>query len=217
MIPFPDKKYAVIYADPPWDTRYTGGGFGCAAYWREGKLVNHKPSVSVELKYSTMTDKEIMELSVKGIVMDDALLFIWCIDSRIPILPELMTAWGFEFKTLAFIWHKTGQVSLTGENAPFGPLPRHSCEYCFMGKRGKWIGRNIDVRQFLNAPRREHSRKPDEIRGRIVELVGDVPRIELFARRRVAGWDAWGDELVDGASTIFSSRDISEDHGGGAP
>jgi len=207
MIPFPDKKYAVIYADPPWAETVAGWDYEKG---KEGG--RHNPRYMFQPgdapPYKTMTNEDIMALPVESISMESDLFFLWCTESRIPIISPLMEAWGFKYRSLAFVWHKTGQQSLTGENAPFGPLPRRSCEFYFMGKRGKWIGRNIDVRQFLNAPRREHSRKPDEIRGRIVELVGDVPRIELFARRRVAGWDAWGDEVVEGPPTIFSSRVI---------
>jgi len=184
VTPFPVKKYAVVYADPPWRTNVA-------------RQVGDN-NISGPVPYNTMTDGEIMSLRVVDIVQDDALLFIWAIDSRIPILPAVLEAWGFRWGGMAFIWHKTGQRSLCGENAPFGPLPRRGCEVCFMGKRGRWIGQNIDVRQFLNAPRREHSRKPDEIRGRIDQLVGDVPKIELFARKRFPGWDSWGDGLPSG-------------------
>ena len=183
MIPFPKMKYAVVYADPPWDIR--------APRWTPEKgHVDCQP-----LDYPVMTDGEIISLPVDDIIQEDALLFIWCVDSRIPILPAVLEAWGFRWGGTAFIWHKTGQRSLCGENAPFGPLPRRGCEVCFLGKRGRWIGQNVDVRQFLNAPRREHSRKPDEVRLRIEKLVGPVPKIELFARRRYPGWDAWGDEV----------------------
>jgi site-specific DNA-methyltransferase (adenine-specific) len=195
MIPFPDRKYAVVYADPPWRTQVAGWN---AEVGKDGGRHNPKDKYKFEVldqpPYNTMTDDEIMAMPVKDIITDDALLFIWCIENRIPIITQLMETWGFRWGSVAFVWHKTGQVCLWKENAPFGPLPRRGCEFCFMGKRGKWIGRNVDVRQYLNSPRREHSRKPDEVRLRIDQLVGDVPKIELFARKRFTGWDAWGDE-----------------------
>lgn len=179
MIPFPDKKYAVIYADPPWEAR-------CFDF-------SHRYDDVVP--YKTMTIEGIRALPVKEIVLDDALLFMWCVESHIPFMSTVMLDWGFEYVSVAFVWHKTSQTTLFRECPTFTVPPLRSCEFCFMGRRGKSLAKNYKVHQFLNSPRRSHSQKPDEVRSRIVALAGDVPRIELFARRRVAGWDAWGDEV----------------------
>ncbi len=122
------------------------------------------------------------------------------------MLPEalhVMQAWGFTYKTCAFTWVKT-----TGAGADamgMGHHTRGNTEYCLLGTRGKLKRVDAGVRQVvlehghseetLFALRARHSAKPPEVRDRIVRLLGDLPRIELFARERVSGWAAWGNEL----------------------
>lgn len=111
-----------------------------------------------------------------------------------------MEAWGFQYKTAAFVWVKKtcGGANFWG----MGAYTRANAEICLLGvtpgfKAGKMV-RAHNVHQIIEAPFEGHSKKPDEARQRIVQLLGDVPRIELFARERADGWDAWGDECPDG-------------------
>lgn len=182
--------YGVIYADPAW--AYTQGGRG-----------------STEDKYEGMPLDEIQALPVSRICSPDgAVLFLWC---TWPFLVEglaTMKAWGFEYKTNAFVWIKYHEGS--GKRCVGGGFwSRANTEYCLLGVRGKGYPRRLEeraargVRQLIEteepevllAPRMEHSTKPVEARDRIVTMLGsEVPKIELFARERFAGWDSWGDD-----------------------
>jgi N6-adenosine-specific RNA methylase IME4 len=177
--------YPVIYADPAWPYRNRGGN---------GAAENH---------YPVMTVPEIKVLPVARLAAKDALLFMWGTWPNLPEALEVIHAWGFDYKTLAFLWVKT-----RGEKLHFGTgrYTRANTEGCFLGVRGRGIDlvQNHAVRQVfaeegepetLLAPVGRHSAKPLEIRNRIVELTGsDVPKIELFARAGAIGWDAWGNE-----------------------
>ena len=123
---------------------------------------------------------------------------------------EVIKAWGFKYITTAFAWVKlntTGRVEKVGKDiilrrgiySGLGHWTNANEEIVLLGKKGhpKRVGRN--VKQVIHAPRREHSRKPDEVRDRIIQLCGDLPRVELFARQKVEGWDVWGNEV---SSTI---------------
>lgn len=173
------KKYNVIYADPPWETRYCPMSMGAR---------------SKKLEYPTMTDTEIIALPVQDIAADDAMLFMWCIDSRFPLLPEIMRAWGFEFKSMGFVWVKKAATT-AGTNATFSSYTRRSCEFCFIGTRGRYIVKNKSIEQLVVEPKRAHSQKPETVMKRIVSMVGDVPRVELFAREKTYGWDCWGNQV----------------------
>lgn len=113
---------------------------------------------------------------------------------------KVMQAWGFTYKTAAFVWVKKNPKSGTNFWG-MGQYTRANAEVCLIGtSKGFKVGEKIKshrVHQIVEAPFEGHSRKPDEVRKRIVELMGNVPRIELFARDRVPGWDAWGDELKE--------------------
>ena len=173
------KKYKIVYADPPWELKY---------------LKETKAGINVyDLPYPQMTDDEIMQLPIKDIVDDDAILFMWCIDSRIPKIKQIMESWGFTYKTVGFVWNKESKHT-GGVNANLGKYTRKSCEFCFIGTRGRCIVENHTQNQYWGEPKREHSRKPDVFRNLIVNMCGDVPRIELFARQRFQGWDLYGNE-----------------------
>ena len=177
MIRFPDKKYQIIYADPPWAFNF-----------------KNRRGLSDEAKgrlYDTMTADDIMALPVSDIADDNSLLFLWVMNSELPLALEVMGAWGFAYKTVGFVWVKTRKSKY---HFGGGNWTRSNPEICLLGTRGSPKRISASVRNLLFSPLREHSRKPDEARDEIVNLVGDVPRIELFARQRVAGWDAWGNE-----------------------
>lgn len=177
------KKYSIIYADPPWQyDRKVGTGIA----------ENH---------YQTMKVKELQELPVSQITDKDCVLFLWV---TFPFLPEglaVMRSWGFQYKTCAFNWVKRNRKA---DSYYFGMgfWTRSCSEICLLGTKGNPKRVSKSVRQICDARIMEHSRKPDEIRERIVELCGDLPRMELFARRKYAGWDCLGNE-IDG-------RDIRE-------
>lgn len=174
------KKYQVIYADPPWKLRY---------------LKELKSGIKAfDLPYPQMTDKQIINLPVSKLVADDAILFLWAIDSRIPIVSELMAAWGFSFKTVGFVWNKV-RIDGHGVNANLGKYTRKSCEFCLIGTRGKSLAGFHTQNQYVPEAKRQHSQKPDCIRDFIVTMCGDLPRVELFARQKTRGWDVWGNEV----------------------
>ena len=184
MIPFPDKKYQIIYADPPWEYKQSGGVNGS-----RGMAKTH---------YDTMPTEDICNLPVDKIAGGGAICFLWATFPNISEAVKVMEAWGFQYKTAAFVWIKTYPKS----GKPFwgmGAYTRANAEVCLLGIskgfKAKEQIKSHAVHQIVEAPVGRHSEKPDEVRRRIVELLGDVPRIELFARERVEGWDAWGNEV----------------------
>lgn len=171
----PNQKYSVIYADPPWT--YRNGGNGAAK--------NH---------YATMTAEQIKNLPVAHLAKDNAVLFMWSTFPNLKHALETIEAWGFEYKTLAFNWVKRNK-SGNGWFWGLGFWTRANSEICLLAVKGKPKRISARVHSVVDAPIARHSAKPAEVRERIVELMGDVPRIELFARNTVPGWDAWGNEV----------------------
>lgn len=173
------KKYNIIYCDPPWKYNDTLN------------LQNEGASVH----YKTMGQKELAELPIKRICCKDCILFMWV---TMPMLREglkLIEAWGFEYKTCGFAWEKLNPKAKT----PFKGIGRWvmgNVELCLLSTKGKpYKWRKTGVFQLIRSIRREHSRKPDEAPERIIDLMGDLPRIELFAREIREGWDVWGNQL----------------------
>lgn len=173
------KKYGIIYADPPWHYRvYSKKGAGRSA----------------ESHYPTMTIEKIQALPVSELADKDCALFMWI---TFPLLKEslsVLSAWGFKFKTIAFVWIKQNRKS----DSLFwgmGYWTRTNAEFCVLATKGKPKRMAKNVHQVIVSHIEEHSKKPDEARRRIVRLMGDLPRIELFARQKSAGWDVWGNEV----------------------
>tara|TARA_R110000868_G_scaffold189732_1_gene433250 strand:+ start:598 stop:1203 length:606 start_codon:yes stop_codon:yes gene_type:complete len=187
-----NKKYQIIYADPPWSynarltkkTKFGGGAMG---------------------HYDTMTIDEIKELPIQNLASDNAVLFMWATFPKLQEGLDVIAAWGFIYKTLGFSWHKENKNGSLFHGV--GSYAKSNCEVCLMGIRGK-VGIKTDVRypdklvvqshcvsSAVNAKRERHSKKPIEIRDRIVSLFGDVSKLELFAREKTAGWDSWGNEV----------------------
>jgi len=174
------KKYQIIYADPPW--RYGGGKGKNSSKW--GNSLN---------SYGCMKLKDLKLLPVSELADDNAALFMWVTWPMLQEGIELIKAWGFEYKTCAFVWNK-----IYKNNNPYcgmGYWTRSGSEFCILAFKGKMERQSTSVYQVISAEVRKHSQKPDEARERIVELMGDVPRVELFARSEHDGWDAWGDEI----------------------
>jgi N6-adenosine-specific RNA methylase IME4 len=171
-----DRKYSIIYADPPW------------AY--KDKKCNGNALAHYEL----MKIKDICNFPIKEISDKDCALFMWV---TYPMLKEglrLMEAWGFKYKTIGFQWVKLNKKN----RQPFyglGRWTRGNTECCLIATKGKPQRKRNDIFQLVQTPIEEHSKKPDAVRTRIVELMGDLPRIELFARQCFDGWDCWGNEV----------------------
>lgn len=170
------KKYGIIYADPPWKYEMKKG---------QGVAENH---------YQTMSIEEICQLPVKELAEKNAALFLWVTFPQLSEAFQVMKAWGFAYKTVAFVWIKQNK-SGNGFFLGLGYWTRSNAEICLLGVRGKPRRVSKKVRQIIVSPLEQHSKKPDEARERIVELMGDIPRIELFARKETAGWDVWGNEV----------------------
>ena len=178
---FPNKKYKVIYADPPWDGLGWNNGSGkkCPA--------NH---------YPVQSDGWIKRLPVECVAEDNSALFLWVTFPNLPLGIEVIESWGFRYSTCAFTWVKRNKK----KDSFFigcGNYTRANVELCLLGVRGSMQKEVIShsVQQVCDARIEHHSKKPDEIRDRIVKLFGDVPRIELFARNKTPGWDVWGNEV----------------------
>lgn len=180
MIKFPNKKYKIIYADPPWTF----------SVWNVAKSDRH-----VSHKYNIMTVEEICNLPIQEITEENSVLFMWCINPNLLDALKVITAWGFEYKTVAFAWIKKNKKSDTWFWG-MGYYTRSNIELCLLATKGKPLKRiSRSVHQIIDDRIMEHSKKPDEVRTRIVKLFGDLPRIELFARQHTPGWDVWGDEV----------------------
>jgi N6-adenosine-specific RNA methylase IME4 len=185
--------YGAILADPPW--RFRTWNKATAVKRRSGKGSN----VSASVHYDTMEIEDIEALPVAELAAPDCCLFLWACWPTLTDAFNLISAWGFEYKTCAFDWMKAhnGQVEMFRDDADvlmgMGYWTRANSEPCLLATRGKPKRLNADVRQGIIEPRREHSRKPDCVHGRIERLVRG-PYIELFARTKRAGWDVWGNE-----------------------
>lgn len=174
--------YKVIYADPPWSFK---------TYSAKGKTER-----SPEHHYRTTETQDLKDIPVADWAAKDCVLLMWIVDSHLEQALELIKAWGFTFKTIAFTWVKTTKASTEENPVPkmsLGLWTRKESEICLLATRGKPSRVGKGVRQVLLQPPREHSRKPDEIRARIEALV-DGPYLEMFSRESRPGWDAFGDE-----------------------
>lgn len=174
-----ENKYKVIYADPPWKYNTWKVGMGTA-----------------EKHYPTMKTEQIIEMkdTIQKISDKDCILFMWvtfpCLLEGLKVIKE----WGFTYKTCGFTWVKRNKVSDTWFFG-MGHWTRANAEICLIATKGRIERKSNKVAQLVDTHIEEHSKKPDIVRDRIVELVGDLPRIELFARQTEKGWDCWGNEV----------------------
>lgn len=175
-----DRRYEIIYADPPWSYKV----------WSDkGK------GRSAESHYPTMAKEDIQRLPVKRIAAKDSVLFLWVTAPCLIEGIELITAWGFEYKTVAFTWVKQNKKS-DSIFMGMGYYTRSNAEYCLLATKGKVLERKShSISSVVLSHIERHSQKPNEVRERIVKLFGDRPRIELFARQYANGWDVWGNEV----------------------
>lgn len=175
-----DKKYNIIYLDPPWtyDDECSSGERGAI------------------FKYPLMTFEELMKLPVESIADKDCVLFMWV---TMPLLNDIFESgiikhWGFTYKTNAFVWVKKNKNSI-GWFWGMGNWTRSNAELCLLSTKGNPKRLDAGVHSIIDTCIEEHSKKPSETRRRIVQLCGDLPRIELFSRQRIPGWTVWGNEV----------------------
>lgn len=178
------KKYSIIYADPPWD--FGGGG----VYQDNGR-----PIRKTKDQYQLTKTVDLKKIPVGSIAGEDCLLFMWTTDQHLPDALELIKSWGFKYSTVAFYWVKRYESGALCSNV--GCWTMKNCEMVLLATKGKPLKfkKLKNIKQLVEAVRRKHSEKPNEIRERIVSLCGDIPRVELFARQKVDGWDVWGNEV----------------------
>ena len=196
--PLPVEKYQVIYADPPWD--YGGKmQYDKTTIKSENKGFEKDIFISsASFKYPTVKLKDLMSLNVSSISDDDCILFMWTTGPQFANAIRLGEAWGFEYKTVAFVWdkmiHNPGRYTLS------------QTEFVLAFKKGKFPSprgaRNI--RQMVQVKRGEHSVKPAEIIEGITKMFPHQKKIELFARREFESWDNWGLETPDSNVKICS-------------
>lgn len=177
MIPFPNKKYEIVYADPPWDA--PAGRMGSGGEYKR--------------PYPCMKMNEIAQLPIETISENNCLLFLWVISPELDKCIHIGREWGFIYSTVGFVWDK--------QHTLYGNYTLPSCELCLIYRKGKIPqprGERI-ITQFLSIERGKHSVKPNEVRKRIEYMFPSQSKIELFARKTYPGWDAWGNEvnLVD--------------------
>ena len=170
--------YDVILADPPWAfdvwDRDTGAGR------------------SAESHYPTMSMDAIAALRIPAV--GNAALFMWAVWPSLPDAFKILDAWGFGYKTVAWVWVKANESGM-GHHMGMGYYTRANTEPCLLAVRGRMPVEAHDVLALIYTPVREHSRKPDEQYQKIERLYPGRRYLELFARRKRPGWDAWGNEL----------------------
>ena len=198
----PEKKFDIIYADPPWDY---GGKLQFDKSSKSAENIDFARNIfisSAVFKYPTLKLEQLVQIPVQQIANDDCLLFMWTTSPHLVHAIELGNAWGFEYRTVAFVWdkmvHNPGKYTLS------------NCELCLVFKRGRIPtprgARN--VQQLIHAPRGKHSEKPVEVLHAIEKMFPNQERIELFARRNTAGWSAWGLEAPTNHEELLPSANV---------
>jgi len=190
MIKFPDKKYNIIYIDPPWKYNLRNN-----PNTRFGSGMHIYPGMELH---------EIKRLPIQTIADENCLLFMWTTPPQLINQIWIPDLWGFEYVTKAFCWIK---MNARNEKYRFGNgyYCKSNTEDCYLYRKGKIQVINNSISQIIDKEFpsdiithiRDHSRKPDEVRDKIVQLVGDLPRIELFARGQYLGWDVWGNQTFE--------------------
>jgi len=180
------SPYDIIYADPPWAYRNKKTG---------GSMVS-----GAEAKYPTMSVDEISALPIKDIASKNSVLFMW---ATVPLMPEafqVMKAWGYKYKTM-ITWRKIMSLGM-------GYWFRGQCEHLLLGVRGQVKAFRLQEPNFIQAKVLAHSEKPEEFRQLIERATSKMPSrnsVELFARRRVTGWDVFGNQ-VEGSIRLPTQR-----------
>jgi len=175
----PNKKYSIIYADPPWS-------------YRDKALAGNRGACC---KYQTQSIEWIENLPVKNITNPDCCLFLWVTMPKLNECWSVIGKWGFTYKTVAFVWVKTNKIQHTLFWG-MGSWTRANAEICLFATKGNPKRISAGVHSVVIDKIRNHSQKPEKVKDKIIQLLGDLPRIELFARQQTSGWDAWGNEIT---------------------
>ena len=149
---------------------------------------------SVTDHYSVMSIDDIANMPVQDLADNNCVLFMWVTLPKLNEFMKVINGWGFTYKTTAFVWVKKNKKA-DSFFMGVGRWTRANPEICVLATKGNISRKSNAVRQLQVFPIERHSKKPDEFRDLILELVGALPRIELFAREKVKGWDVWGDEV----------------------
>lgn len=198
----PKQKYQVIYADPPWD-------YGGKMQYDKSTIKSENEGFerdifisSASFKYPTLKLRDLMKLNVKDIADDDCILFMWTTGPQMANSILLGESWGFEYKTIAFVWdkmvHNPGRYTLS------------QTEFVLAFKKGKFPSPRgaRNVRQLVQIHRGNHSEKPLRVIDGITKMFPTQRKIELFARNNYVGWDNWGLEIPNAKVEILTQEEI---------
>lgn len=185
------KKYSIILADPPWFylDKANAGRRGAAH------------------KYSVMKDNDIKNLPIEKIANQDSILFLWATFPRLELALEVIKAWGFKYKTIGFGFVKMNKKQINTLFMGLGHYTRSNLEICLIATKGKPKRISKSVHSVIMGPIEKHSAKPKEVHKRITELMGDLPRIEIFGREKTSGWDVVGNE-IDGLDINIALQNL---------
>jgi len=188
------KKYNIIYADPPWsfNNKNTGGSMKSGA----------------ANKYDVMSIDDIKKLPIDEIADDNCVLIMWYVGSQPQEAIDLVKAWGFTIKNMnGFVWIKLTKKLLAFFGMGF--WTRAGSESAIIAVKGKPKPLNKNIRAVRHEVVGKHSEKPAAFRNDIVDLCGDLPRVELFARDKAEGWSCWGNEIESDLVLSSENYDIA--------
>lgn len=189
------KRYNVVLADPPWQYDAWAG----------------QKSRTADAHYPVMTTAQICDMKkmIANITSPNCALFLWATPPKIQAAFHVITAWGFQYKTFGLVWEK---ITKAGKPAMgMGHYTRANAEPCLLAIRGRMPVADRGVSQIIRSRNLAHSQKPDEQYERIERLFPDAEKIELFARRRWPGWDAWGNELETVKTPPFEGSPLARE------
>jgi len=176
------KQYNIIYADPPWEYKESGTGL--------------RGTADLDKRYKgVMTIQDICDLSIKEISDNNCILWLWVTFPRLEQGLKVIKEWGFKYYGLGFNWIKMNKKNKLTIFWGMGYYTRQNSEICLIGMKGKLKPLVRNIHSVIHYPVMHHSKKPDMIKDKIVNIIGDLPRIELFAREKTDGWDVWGNEV----------------------
>lgn len=187
----PNKKYQVIYADPPWSYNFSKPTASKGGSKGDGY------SAGVKYYYETMTIDEIQKMPISKLCTSDCVLFLWATTPLLPEAFETVKKWGFKYKT-TITWHKERCKGM-------GYWFRGHTEHLLVCVKGKVKAFRSLEHNIIKLPVEKHSKKPDKFRNLINEVTRDMPhKIELFARQSSDGWDCWGNEVQNKVQTTIT-------------
>ncbi len=173
------NKYQIIYADPPWS-------------YKDKALAGNRGAIC---KYPVMNIEDIKNLPIKELSDENCILFLWVTMPKLNEVFDVIKAWGFEYKTVAFTWVKRNKISPSWFWG-MGRWTRANAELCLLATKGKPKRVSASISSIIDTAIEGHSKKPDIVRDKIVALTGGgLTRIELFARQKTKDWHVWGNEV----------------------